>query len=87
MRTLLVACHPMTGGTEQMEQAAGVLAADAHAFATPENLAAIAGRMKDFFDRCDYPALERISGRPSATLAGPFRFLVLSPQHDAKSDH
>jgi multimeric flavodoxin WrbA len=32
-----------------------VLAADGYVFATPENLAAIAGLMKDFFDRCYYP--------------------------------
>ena len=47
---------------------ADVLAADGYIFATPENLAAIAGLMKDFFDRTYYPALERISGRPYATL-------------------
>lgn len=45
-----------------------VLGADAYVFATPENLAAIAGLMKDFFDRCYYPALDRINGRPYATL-------------------
>ena len=45
-----------------------VLAADGYLFATPENLAAIAGLMKDFFDRCYYPALERINGRPCAVM-------------------
>ena len=45
-----------------------VLAADAYLFACPENLAAIAGLMKDFFDRCYYPALDRIQGRPYAAL-------------------
>jgi multimeric flavodoxin WrbA len=45
-----------------------VLAADGYIFATPENLAAIAGLMKDFFDRCYYPALDRINGQPYATL-------------------
>ncbi len=40
-----------------------VLAADAFIFATPENLAAIAGMMKDFFDRTYYAALGRIEGR------------------------
>jgi multimeric flavodoxin WrbA len=45
-----------------------VLTADGYIFATPENLAAMAGRMKDFFDRTYYPALERINGRPYATL-------------------
>jgi multimeric flavodoxin WrbA len=45
-----------------------VLAADGYLFATPENLAAIAGLMKDFFDRCYYPVLGRIEGRPYATV-------------------
>ena len=47
---------------------ADVLAADGYIFATPENLAAIAGLMKDFFDRTYYAARERINGRPYATL-------------------
>jgi flavodoxin len=47
---------------------ADVVAADGYIFATPENLAAMAGRMKDFFDRTYYPALDRINGRPYATL-------------------
>jgi multimeric flavodoxin WrbA len=45
-----------------------VLAADGYIFATPENLAAISGMMKDFFDRCYYPCLERLNGRSYATL-------------------
>ena len=45
-----------------------LLAADGYAFVCPENLAAVAGVMKDFFDRCYYPALGRIEGRPYATL-------------------
>ena len=49
-------------------QPGDVLAADGYIFATPENLAAIAGLMKDFFDRTYYPALERINGRPYAIL-------------------
>ncbi|MEG2048844.1 MAG: flavodoxin family protein, partial [Comamonas sp.] len=32
------------------------------------NLAAISGQLKDFFDRCYYPALDRIQGRPYASL-------------------
>lgn len=45
-----------------------VLAADGYVFVTPENLASMAGAMKDFFDRTYYGALERINGRPYATL-------------------
>jgi multimeric flavodoxin WrbA len=45
-----------------------VLAADGFIFATPENLAAMAGAMKDFFDRAYYPVLDRINGRPYATM-------------------
>lgn len=45
-----------------------LLAADGYLFATPENLAAISGQMKDFFDRCYYPVLDRINGRPYASL-------------------
>ncbi len=48
--------------------AADVLAADGYIFATPENLAAMAGVMKDFFDRTYYPALDRLNGRPYAAL-------------------
>ncbi|MBL0408280.1 flavodoxin family protein [Microvirga aerilata] len=49
-------------------QAADLLEADGYIFGTPENLAAMAGFMKDFFDRTYYPALDRISGRAYATL-------------------
>src|SRR5215208_4610855 len=49
-------------------QAADVLGADCYIFATPENLAAMAGMMKDFFDRTYYDALDRIGGRPYAIL-------------------
>ena len=45
-----------------------VLEADGFIFATPENLAAMSGLMKDFFDRTYYPALGRITGKPYATL-------------------
>ena len=45
-----------------------VLAADGYIFATPENLAALAGKMKDFFDRSYYAVLDRINGRPYAIL-------------------
>ena len=45
-----------------------VLAADGYVFATPEMLASLAGRMKYFFDRSYYPVLDRIQGRPYATV-------------------
>lgn len=45
-----------------------LLAADGYIFAAPENLAAIAGVMKAFFDRTYYPVLDRIGGRPYALL-------------------
>jgi multimeric flavodoxin WrbA len=45
-----------------------VLAADGYVFATPENLATMAGMMKEFFDRTYYPVLDRIAGRPYAVL-------------------
>lgn len=45
-----------------------VLAADGYLFATPENLAAMSGAMKDFFDRSYYAVLDRINGRPYAVM-------------------
>ncbi len=48
--------------------AADLLQADGYIFAAPENLAALSGPMKDFFDRCYYPVLGRIEGRPYATM-------------------
>jgi multimeric flavodoxin WrbA len=45
-----------------------VLAADGYLFATPENLASMAGLMKDFFDRVYYAALDQVNGRPYAAL-------------------
>ena len=45
-----------------------VLGAEGFIFATPETLAAIAGPMKDFFDRCYYAVLGRIEGRPHALM-------------------
>lgn len=45
-----------------------LLSADGYIFCAPENLAAIAGVMKDFYDRCYYPVLGRIEGRPYAQM-------------------
>ena len=91
MKTLLIVYHTMTGGTQQMAQAAAegaslepslqvrllrapdagaddLMSADGYIFATPENLAAMSGMLKNFFDRTYYAVLERLNGRPYATL-------------------
>lgn len=90
-KTLLIVYHSLTGGAQQMAEAAragaaaeegvtvrllhasaasaaDVLAADGYLFATPENLAAISGQLKDFFDRTYYAALDQLNGRPYASL-------------------
>jgi NAD(P)H-dependent FMN reductase len=47
---------------------AALLEADGYLFVCPENLAAMSGVMKDFFDRTYYPVLEELQGRPYAAL-------------------
>lgn len=54
--------HAAEAGPEHM------LAADGYLFAFPENLAAISGGMKSFFDRCYYPCLGALNGRPYAMI-------------------
>jgi len=49
-------------------RAEDVLRADGYLFVAPENLAAIAGVMKDFFDRTYYAVLGHIEARPYAVL-------------------
>jgi multimeric flavodoxin WrbA len=49
-------------------EAAEVLRADGYLFVCPENLAAMSGEMKEFFDRTYYPCLERLNGRPYAAM-------------------
>ena len=51
-----------TAGADDM------LKADGYLFVFPENLAAISGVMKAFFDRCYYPCLGQIEGRPYAVI-------------------
>ncbi|MDO8901890.1 MAG: NAD(P)H-dependent oxidoreductase [Phenylobacterium sp.] len=48
--------------------ASDLLAADGYLFICPENLAAITGEMKAFFDRAYYPVLGQIEGRPYALM-------------------
>lgn len=90
-KSLLIVYHSMTGGAQQMAEAAAqgarqepginvhllhasqagpqdVLQADAYLFVTPENLAAMSGMMKDFFDRSYYDVLDQVNGRPYATM-------------------
>ncbi|NOD94823.1 flavodoxin family protein [Ruegeria sp. HKCCD4884] len=45
-----------------------LLAADGYIFCAPENLAAISGLMKEFFDRSYYPVLGKLEGRPYAQM-------------------
>jgi flavodoxin len=45
-----------------------LLDADGYLFAAPENLAALSGEMKEFFDSCYYPVLGKIEGRPYAQM-------------------
>ena len=52
----------------QDAEASDILAADGYLFACPENLAAMAGRMKDFFDRAYYDVVDQVNGRPYATM-------------------
>ncbi len=45
-----------------------LLAAGGYLFTGPENLAALSGAMKEMFDRCYYPCLGKLEGRPYATI-------------------
>lgn len=45
-----------------------LLTSDGFLFASPENLASLSGAMKEFFDRCYYPVLGKLEGRPYAQM-------------------
>lgn len=45
-----------------------LLSASGYLFAAPENLASLSGMMKEFFDRCYYPVLGQLNGRPYAQM-------------------
>jgi hypothetical protein len=45
-----------------------LIAAGGYLFVGPENLAALSGAMKEMFDRCYYPCLGQLEGRPYATI-------------------
>jgi hypothetical protein len=44
-----------------------LLASSGYLFVCPENLASMSGLMKEMFDRCYYPVLGQIEGRPYGT--------------------
>lgn len=44
-----------------------LLNAKGYLFVCPENLGSLSGAMKEMFDRCYYPLLGRVEGRPYAT--------------------
>ncbi len=72
-KALAQAAGAAAGGDTRLIAAAAVtpddlLAAGGYIFACPENLGTMSGAMKEFFDRCYYPVLGRIEGRPYATL-------------------
>lgn len=60
---------PRAAGLLKAEEAGpdDLLGATALLFVCPENLGTMTGMMKEFFDRCYYPVLGRIEGRPYAT--------------------
>lgn len=52
----------VTAGPDDLLMAGGYL------FVCPENLGSMSGAMKELFDRCYYPLLGRIEGRPYASI-------------------
>jgi hypothetical protein len=52
----------------EQAQPQDLLDAEAYLFAGPENLAALSGEMKAFFDRAYYAVLDRIQGRAYAAM-------------------
>lgn len=49
-------------------QVADLTEAAGYLFVAPENLASLSGDMKEFFDRCYYPVLGQLEGRPYAQM-------------------
>lgn len=66
------AAHRGAGDTSQLVRADlvevdHIVTAQGYLFACPENLGSMSGMMKEMFDRCYYPLLGKIEGRPYAT--------------------
>lgn len=72
-RALAHAAHAAAGDAARLIAAAdatpaNLLGAGGYLFVGPENLGALSGAMKELFDRCYYPLLGRVEGRPYATV-------------------
>lgn len=72
VETMLEACQtfPIQLKALQAAQArpADLQGSDGFIFACPENLASMSGCMKEFFDRCYYPLLDQLAGKPYGTV-------------------
>lgn len=72
-RSLAEAAARGAGATGRLIPAAqasaeALLAASGYLFVCPENLGTMSGEMKEMFDRCYYPLLGQIEGRPYASI-------------------
>lgn len=72
-RAVAGALHAGAGEASRLIPAADIVAQDlidaqGYVFVAPENLGSLSGVMKEMFDRCYYPLLGRIEGRPYATV-------------------
>jgi multimeric flavodoxin WrbA len=72
-RALAEAAAQGAGNAARMFAAEGasaqdLLGASGYLFVCPENLGTMSGAMKELFDRCYYPLLGQVEGRPYATI-------------------
>lgn len=72
-RAMAEAAHAAAGGGSRLISAEAatpedLLAARGYLFACPENLGSMSGAMKELFDRCYYPLLGQVEGRPYASM-------------------
>ena len=72
-RAMAEAAHAAAGAGSRLIAAedatpADMLAARGYLFACPENLGSMSGAMKELFDRCYYPLLGQVEGRPYASM-------------------
>ena len=72
-RAMARAAHDAADGRARLLAASDaqpddLLRAAGYLFACPENLGSLSGAMKELFDRCYYPLLGQIEGRPYASL-------------------